>query len=250
MTLDGTNSWVIDVDDGVLLVDPGPEDRPHVDEVIGTTAVAGVLLTHRHADHSAAVDILPAGVPVYAADPALARGTEPLRDGTTLAFAPVRIEVLATPGHTDDSVCFRVDSAAGSCLITGDTLLGGRHPTFVSRHTGDLGALLSSLAMLSSLRAIVGLPGHGDVIADVGGHASATLEHHRRRLKTLEHLLLAVPDTDLGEHVRSRHPHDSIRARAAQWMAHVEAEYLRSAGRLPPAPEGSHALRNEVAAEP
>ncbi|KQR91134.1 MAG: MBL fold metallo-hydrolase [Microbacterium ginsengisoli] len=232
MTLDGTNTWVIDVGAGVLIVDPGPADRAHLDEAIGASVVASVLLTHRHPDHSAALDMLPSGTPVHAADPALARSSAPLRRGAMLAFSPVRIEVLSTPGHTDDSVCFRVDSEGASCVITGDTLLGGRHATFVSRRSGDLDALLSSLATISSLRGLPGLPGHGDFIPDVGAHASAALAHHHRRLTRLEKLLRAHPDLDLEYHLRSRYPNDPGRRRAAAWMAHVEADYLRSTGRL------------------
>jgi glyoxylase-like metal-dependent hydrolase (beta-lactamase superfamily II) len=237
MTLDGTNTWTVEVDTGVLVVDPGPPDRGHLDRVIGGSPLAGVLLTHRHGDHAAALEVLPESTPVFAADLALARGAEPLREGVRLVFPPVAIEVLATPGHTDDSVCLRIETGDGPFLLTGDTLLGGRHGTFVSRHTGDLAALLSSLQRLCLLTGLRGLPGHGDDIADVGAHASAALAYRRLRLERLEQLLRAEPDLDLEEHVAARHPTDPMRRSAAMWMTRVESEYLRSEGRLPPLPQ-------------
>ena len=50
MTLDGTNSYVVDG----WVVDPGPADAGHLDAVLDAAggAVKGVVLTHDHRDHS------------------------------------------------------------------------------------------------------------------------------------------------------------------------------------------------------
>ena len=55
MTLDGTNSWVL-TEPGAsrsVVIDPGPIEDGHVDELDEQTGdVALVLLTHHHFDHS------------------------------------------------------------------------------------------------------------------------------------------------------------------------------------------------------
>jgi hydroxyacylglutathione hydrolase len=48
-----------------------------------------------------------------------------LRDGDVLNAGNVRLEVLHTPGHTRGSVCFAVDRAGSTTLLTGDTLFAG-----------------------------------------------------------------------------------------------------------------------------
>jgi len=80
-----------------------------------------VLETHVHADHvtgagklreltGARVAASPSGAPCV---------DEQVKDGDVLALGGLRVEVIATPGHTDDSLSFRV----GNKLFTGDALL-------------------------------------------------------------------------------------------------------------------------------
>ena len=63
MTLEGTNTYVVG-DDPAYVVDPGPADERHLEAVRSAAAerggIAGVLLTHSHADHSAAAPMLEA----------------------------------------------------------------------------------------------------------------------------------------------------------------------------------------------
>lgn len=79
-----------------------------------------VLRTHAHAgsDDGAAALCRRTGATLAAAS----CRTAPLRDGDSLAFGDEMIRVLATPGHTPDSVCFLWRDR----LLSGDTLaLGG-----------------------------------------------------------------------------------------------------------------------------
>ena len=59
MTLSGTNSYVLRDDGRVWVVDPGPRDPEHLAELLlrcGPEAhPQGVLVTHRHLDHTAGV---------------------------------------------------------------------------------------------------------------------------------------------------------------------------------------------------
>ena len=55
LTLDGTNSYVVD---GRWVVDPGPSLDQHVEALTAAAAcgIEGVVLTHSHADHAEAAE--------------------------------------------------------------------------------------------------------------------------------------------------------------------------------------------------
>ena len=180
MTLDGTNTWLI-AEPGsatAVVVDPGPDDEGHLRRVRALAAEAGrrvtrILLTHGHRDHSAGARRLAelTGAPVLALDPAHRLGAEGLRPGDVVTAAGCEIRVIATPGHTADSVSLLVP--ADGAVLTGDTVLG-RGTTMISRD-GSLGDYLGSLdrlrALAESAPLAVLLPGHGPLVADPGGEA-------------------------------------------------------------------------------
>ena len=56
-------------------------------------------------------------------DPSLVLGAEALGDGDVVAAAGCELRVVATPGHTSDSLSFRLDGpGAGPAVLTGDTV--------------------------------------------------------------------------------------------------------------------------------
>src|SRR6266536_5202284 len=148
MTLDGTNTWLLRAPGSpdAVVVDPGPDDKAHLAAVVGAAGrVAGILLTHGHADHSAGAARLHelTGAPVRALDPAHRLGDEGLAEGDVVAAAGVELRVWATPGHSSDSLSFVLDSGGGPpAVLTGDTILG-RGTTVVAYPDGDLGAYLA-----------------------------------------------------------------------------------------------------------
>ncbi len=187
MTLDGTNTWVLR-EPGLartVVVDPGPLDPRHLAAVERLACAddgrpAAVLLTHGHLDHAEGAAEL-AGrlrVPVMAPGPG-----GRLHDGQVLDVGGLTLEVLATPGHTSDSVSFLVP--ADAALLTGDTVLG-RGTTVVAWPDGALAPYLESVELIAARigDGAVGtiLPGHGPVVADPAAWVRFYLDHRRERL--------------------------------------------------------------------
>ncbi|MFT4229206.1 MAG: MBL fold metallo-hydrolase [Microbacterium sp.] len=197
MTLDGTNTLVIRRPGSprAVVVDPGPLVASHVARIQAQDGIELVLLTHHHVDHteSAARVHELTGAPVRAADDALCIGAPPLRDGERVDAGGTAIEVIATPGHTSDSVCFALPddrTAAGGgagSILTGDTILG-RGSTVIAP-TGALGDYLASLERLRRRGGATVLPGHGDVIARLDVVCSEQLAHRHARLAAIRALL-------------------------------------------------------------
>lgn len=190
-TLDGTNTWVLGApgSDAVVVVDPGPDDSGHLDNVRGAVReqgrCAGVLLTHGHVDHSQGARLLAEslGVGVRALDSEHRLGSEGLAGGDVVDLGSWRIDVVATPGHSFDSLSFVVPH--DGAVLTGDTVLG-RGTSLVAWPDGLLGDYLDSLRRLQ--RVVEGhrtrrlLPGHGPVIDDPARALEDYLTHRLARL--------------------------------------------------------------------
>jgi glyoxylase-like metal-dependent hydrolase (beta-lactamase superfamily II) len=192
MTLEGTNSWVLRAPGGrhSVVVDPGPDDPVHLATLAGTGPVALILLTHGHADHAAGAAGLHTrtGAPVRAADPAHRIDGAGLADGDVVTADGLDVTVLATPGHTADSVCLVVEDS----VLTGDTILG-RGTTVVAHPDGRLADYLDSLRRLAALGPRRVLPGHGPEQPDVAQVAAAYLAHRIERLDQVRAAVEAHP---------------------------------------------------------
>ena len=208
MTLDGTNTWVLQEPgaSACVVVDPGPIEDGHLERLTAELGdVALVLLTHHHFDHAevAADFARRKGCPVRALEPALCVDAEPLADGESLTVDGLSLRVLTTPGHTADSVSFVLP--ADGALLTGDMVLG-RGTTVVAHPDGQLGPYFSSLDRMRALAASGDVrtlwPAHGPVLDDALGVLDFYLAHRRERLAQVEAALreLAVPlSPDLAE---------------------------------------------------
>ncbi|MDL5351845.1 MBL fold metallo-hydrolase [Microbacterium sp. zg-YB36] len=193
MTLDGTNSFVIRApgSGSIVVVDPGPDDAAHLDALRGAGEVELILLTHHHRDHTEAAPRFAelSGAPVRALDERLCIGAPPLDDGEQLHAAGIRIDVVATPGHTADSVSLHLpDDAArdaadtpGGTMLTGDTILG-RGTTIIAAPDGSLADYLDSLTRLRGYGAIPVLPAHGPQLPDLAAICRTYAAHRRTRL--------------------------------------------------------------------
>lgn len=149
--------------------------------------IKAILLTHAHFDHAGNVKKLQNdGAKIYVskvdADKLLNEDNLSIDfgrkfeyctadvtfvDGDELTVCGINVKVIATPGHTDGSVCFLIDNM----LFTGDTLFlesVGR-TDFKSGNRQDL---INSVKKLYAL--------NGDYIVYPGHEDFTTLEHERK----------------------------------------------------------------------
>ncbi|MGI8536041.1 MAG: MBL fold metallo-hydrolase [Mycobacteriales bacterium] len=199
MTLDGTNTWVLRAPgaQSCIVVDPGPLIEQHLVAVAAQGPVAVVLLTHGHADHSAGANRVAelTGARVRALDPAHRLGEQGLGEGDVVAEAGLELHVLATPGHSSDSLSFvLVSGGANSAVLTGDTILG-RGSTVVAHPDGVLGDYLDSLRRLQELGELTVLPGHGPELPSAGIAAEHYLRHRAARLEQVRSALAGGAST-------------------------------------------------------
>ena len=128
-----------------VVIDP---ELGHIDRTLGLAAKAGIRLqhvvdTHTHADHFSGARELGRrlGIPVV-----MFRGSAApyvdvrVDDGESIIAGTLRLRVLHTPGHTEDSCCFVLSDR----VFTGDTLLRGATGR-TDLPTGDPEALYDSL---------------------------------------------------------------------------------------------------------
>jgi glyoxylase-like metal-dependent hydrolase (beta-lactamase superfamily II) len=230
MTLDGTNTWVLrgPGSDEIVIVDPGPDDDAHIERVAALGRVALVLISHRHADHTDGIDKLVdrTGAVVRSVGSGFLRGLGgPLTDGEVIDAAGLKITVLATPGHTADSVSFLLDDA----VLTADTVLG-RGTTVIDTEDGSLRDYLDSLQRLHGLGNRIVLPGHGPDLGDLAAVTQMYLEHRQQRLEQVR-----VALQDLGDDATARQVVETVYTDvdeklwdAAEKSVQAQLDYLRT----------------------
>lgn len=235
MTLEGTNSWILRSPSAreCVIVDPGHEDIEHLRVLAESAPVELTLLTHHHPDHADGAAWLAERVaaPVRAFDPALclpAGGVDAstLVAGEQVAAAGLTIQVVHTPGHTDDSVSLRVDHESHTQVLTGDTVLG-RGTTVLS----NLGDYLGSLRTLAGLPAgTLGLPGHGPEILDLTATVRDYLEHREQRLDQVREALARLGNDATPRQIVEYVYADVDRTlwAPAEHSVRAQLEYLRS----------------------
>lgn len=228
MTLEGTNTWLLRApgSDGCVVVDPGPLHEGHLQAVAAQGRVDVVLLTHGHHDHSAGARRFAelTGAPVRALDPTHRLGDEGLGAGDVVVGGGLEVRVLATPGHSSDSLSFALPDA----VLTGDTILG-RGTTVVAHPDGVLAHYLESLQRLRDLGDVTVLPGHGPELPSAGAAAQYYLDHREQRLEQVRAAVAAGAGTprEVVEVVYA--DVDRVLWHAAEMSVRAQLDYLARA---------------------
>jgi glyoxylase-like metal-dependent hydrolase (beta-lactamase superfamily II) len=189
MTYHGTNTYLIDTTEGLVVLDPGPDDPAHVEAVMRATGgqVALILLSHTHHDHVGAAAALQeatgaptagyreSGLATFDADIKLA-------DGDTIAG----MLALHTPGHASDHLCFALDTADRSKVLFSADHVMSWSSSVVSPPDGDMAAYFASLHILLERDDEVFLPGHGPKLPNPRDLVQELLHHRMARERAIE----------------------------------------------------------------
>jgi glyoxylase-like metal-dependent hydrolase (beta-lactamase superfamily II) len=105
----------------------------------------------------------------------------PLQGGETFEVGAYRLEVVATPGHTNGHISLYEPDK--KLFFSGDHVLGDITPNIQawSDEHDPLATYLSSLKKADQLDVELCLPGHRSLIRDFSGRIGELVEHHRVR---------------------------------------------------------------------
>jgi len=216
-TFTGTETYVVGAGRDVVVVDPGPvgSEGPYISQghlaailaTIGDAALAAILCTHTHRDHSplsralkqatrapivgcAALALDDDGPradaafdPDYVPDRVLADGERISGDGWT-------IETVATPGHTSNHLCYAL--LESGALFTGDHVMGWS-TSVVSPPDGDMAAYMASLDKLMQRDDRIYYPAHGDPVENPRRLVRGMMGHRKQREGQILRLLRDAP---------------------------------------------------------
>lgn len=215
----GTNTYLIS-DERSVLVDAAEGEAdylPHLRSALsGRPPVSDIILTHWHHDHVLGLsDVLklldevqkdaekpkvwkhPSARPEHDSDVAdqlkvaagkfkagsSSAGEHPLEEGQVFKLGGHSLQVVRTPGHTDDSISLILKNDASSSapvIFTADTVLG--QGTTVFEELGPYLASLKKLVDLAPQEPKTALyPGHGPVIEDGRAKMEQYIAHRLER---------------------------------------------------------------------
>ena len=199
MTYFGTNTYLIETDQGLIVLDPGPEEAPaHVDAIMRHTGgkIAMILLSHAHHDHFGAVADLKArcGAPTYGFTTSIDERFEAdvkLADGGTVAG----MTAIHTPGHAADHLCFALNAANGDRVLFSADHVMSWSTSVVSPPNGNMKHYFDSLELLLKRSDDVFLPGHGPALREPRTLVAEMLKHRVARENAISAKLREGPAT-------------------------------------------------------
>ena len=211
MTFTGTRTYILGTEN-LIVIDPGPDSETHLSSImkyIGKRKVTDILLTHSHVDHSPLSRQLKieTGAKIIgfgSADEARTNFMKKLSSSLDLGgeegidkdlaldekvyekqmlkLNNYSIEVVHTPGHLSNHICFSLRGR--KILFSGDHVMGWA-TTLISPPDGDLGSFMNSLEKLSARDEVVYYPGHGKPLKEPRKMVLAQIKHRRDREKQI-----------------------------------------------------------------
>ena len=136
------NTYIVGNLQNVIIIDPANDERS-IKKLVNNRNVLGIFLTHGHYDHFKKLhkllkiynvfvymhknaylklaDVYSSCAVYFGCNEPLLISKEQvceLKDGETIDFGDVKVKVIFTPGHTNCSVCLKIDDV----MFTGDTM--------------------------------------------------------------------------------------------------------------------------------
>ena len=241
LTFNGTCTYIVGKGE-VAVIDPGPNEASHLEAILAATAgerIAAILVTHTHRDHSSlgsrlcertgarvvgAAPFVPQGDGVEGLDSAHDRNYAPdraLGDGERYVGRGFTLEVVATPGHCSNHLCFALIEERA--LFSGDHVMAWSTSVVVPPD-GSMGAYIASLERLRARDDRIFWPGHGGPVAEPQRYARALIHHRRQREASILAALADGPETVKGVAAKVYVGLDPklMRAAAMSTLAHLE----------------------------
>ena len=202
LTFMGTNTYIIGEGE-IAVLDPGPADVAHINTILDATRgekISHILISHTHIDHSPGAAVLQAatGAPIYAEGPhraarelqlgeinpldASADTMLPIdhhvSDGDRIEGTGWALDVIHTPGHTANHLCFAF--ADGSGLFSADHVMAWS-TSIVAPPDGSMADFMRSLDRLMAREDAIYWPGHGGVVAEPAPFLAGLKAHRETR---------------------------------------------------------------------
>jgi len=201
----GTNTYLVG-NENVTVVDPGPALDTHIEAIVkASDSIKQIIVTHTHPDHSPGVKLLQEAidVPAYGLITDTTKDQDktfsPLKllsDGDVLDEEEYSIEVIHTPGHASNHLCYLLKEEG--LIFTGDHIMNGS-TVVISPPDGNMKHYIESLEKLKNydLRTIA--PGHGETMKDPQLVAEWIVKHRLEREEKVSNALKeageGTPDT-------------------------------------------------------
>ncbi len=248
MTYRGTNTYLVGSRD-IAIIDPGPSSSAHLDAILGSRRpgeqITHILVTHTHLDHSPLARPLAdaTGAQVMAFGEAqsgrslimqeLAQSGEigggegvdrdffpdtELEDGDVIDGDSWQIDVIYTPGHIGNHLCFGL----GDVCFTADHVMGWAS-SLVSPPDGDLTDFMASCAKLQRRDWRMFLPGHGAPVNTPKERLAWLVAHRLSREAAILERLQEGPATAtaLAAQIYTETPAALLGAAARNILAHL-----------------------------
>ena len=196
-TFHGTGTYLVG-HGHVAVIDPGPDIAEHIDQIL--TALDGetlthILVTHTHRDHSPGARLLQqaTGAKTYGFGPhpisadktdVEAGGDsdfhpdEVIGDGDTITGHGFTFDVIHTPGHLSNHLCFSLREE--EALFCGDHVMGWS-TSVISPPDGDMKDYFASLRKLLPRTERIYYPTHGSPILEPQQFVAAYIAHREAR---------------------------------------------------------------------
>ncbi len=201
----GTNTYLVGKEE-VTVIDPGPAMQEHIDVITAAAPnIKQILVTHTHPDHSPGVRLLKEklDIPAFGMLTNSSKNQDQtfnpdriLDDGEVFQEEEFTIEVVHTPGHASNHLCFILKEE--KLIFTGDHIMNGS-TVVIGPPDGNMKQYIQSLEKLKDYDIEKIAPGHGELLENPHEVADWIINHRLEREKkvfqALQEATKGTPDS-------------------------------------------------------